>query len=139
MADVAYPLTSTTFYAARRVPVLPGCNASRGQNGQNWTVLGFVIVGFTRGIWGYRSPMRPRIYIERQRNAWAVQALDAPPTTVRFQTKARAVAEGTREASRVHGEMVVLTGTGRIDRWESFSEPTSRHHDWIGEPDTLTG
>lgn len=83
--------------------------------------------------------MRPRIYIERQSNAWAVQEFDAPPTTTRFHSKALAVAEGTREASRVHGEMIVLTGTGRIDRWESFSQPTRRRHDWIGEPETLTG
>jgi hypothetical protein len=88
---------------------------------------------------GYRPPMRTRIYIERQRNAWAVQELDAPPTTMRFRSKARAVAEGIREARRAQGEMIVLTGSGRIDRWESFCEPTSRHHYWIGGPDTLTG
>lgn len=83
--------------------------------------------------------MTPRIYIERQRSAWAVQAFDAPPTTMRFQTKARAVAAGSLEARRMHGEMIVLTGTGRIDRWESFSESPSRHHHWIGEPEGLAG
>lgn len=81
--------------------------------------------------------MKPQIYIERQGRAWVVQRLDASPTTVRFQCKAQAVAEGTREARRLQGEIIVLTRAGRLDRWESFSEDTSLRQDWIGQPDSL--
>lgn len=83
--------------------------------------------------------MKPRIYVERQGSAWAVQELDAPPTTMRFRSKAQAVAEGTREARRLQGEMVVLTRGGRLDRWESFDERPATRGERIGQSEILAG
>jgi hypothetical protein len=82
--------------------------------------------------------MKPQIYVERQHNAWAVQQLDAPPTTLRFRTKTWAVTEGERQARRLQADLVVLDRSGRITRWESFATHRTRSQGWIGQ-DQLTG
>jgi hypothetical protein len=81
--------------------------------------------------------MKPRIFVERQGRDWAVQELDAAPTTLRFRSKAKAEAVGVRVAHRRAGELVVLDREGRIERWESFGPRTSHGRDWIGS-DALT-
>lgn len=76
--------------------------------------------------------MKPRIYVERQGDGWAVQELDAAPSTRRFRSKARAVAEGVREACRQRGELIVLDVEGRIERSDSFGLRRSGGPGWIG-------
>ena len=82
--------------------------------------------------------MRPQIYVERQQDTWVVQELDAPPTSLRFRTKASAVAEGEREARRLQGDLVVLDRSGRITRWESLGGHAAQDQAWIGQ-DLATG
>jgi hypothetical protein len=83
-------------------------------------------------------PMHPRIYVERQQNAWTVQELDAPPSNLRFRIKRWAVVEGEREARRRQAELVVLDCRGRITRWQSFTGHEFRNQEWIGQ-DLQTG